>query len=159
RHQVHLADRMHLLRQSKWQVRLPRVRRTETTRGERRRLEQIDRCLCGLPVPCAARIGPTDSTDRPLRLLCLSGLLSVRKRGIVNRKFSTTVWPLLAAAATVCAVAPATAADKPPNIVFMFMDNLGYGELGVYGGGILRGAPTPRIDTLASQGMRLLNFN
>ena len=49
--------------------------------------------------------------------------------------------------------------DKKPNIVFMLADNLGYGELGVYGGGILRGAPTPRIDTLASEGMRLLNFN
>jgi arylsulfatase A-like enzyme len=48
---------------------------------------------------------------------------------------------------------------KRPNIVFMLTDNLGYGELGVYGGGILRGAPTPRIDTLASEGMRLLNFN
>ena len=41
----------------------------------------------------------------------------------------------------------------------MLADNLGYGELGVYGGGILRGAPTPRIDKLASEGMRLLNFN
>lgn len=50
------------------------------------------------------------------------------------------------------------AADKP-NILFMLVDNLGYGELGVYGGGILRGAPTPRIDTLAAQGLRLLNFN
>ena len=48
--------------------------------------------------------------------------------------------------------------DKP-NIVFMLADNLGYGELGVYGGGILRGAPTPRIDGLAGEGMRLLNFN
>jgi hypothetical protein len=38
------------------------------------------------------------------------------------------------------------AASKKPNIVFIFTDNLGYGELGVYGGGILRGAPTPRID-------------
>ena len=46
-----------------------------------------------------------------------------------------------------------------PNIVLMLMDNLGYGELGVYGGGILRGAPTPRIDKLASEGIRLLNFN
>ena len=46
-----------------------------------------------------------------------------------------------------------------PNIVVMLTDNLGYGELGVYGGGILRGAPTPRIDKLATEGMRLLNFN
>ena len=51
------------------------------------------------------------------------------------------------------------AADKKPNIVFILVDNLGYGELGVYGGGILRGAPTPRIDKLASEGTRLLNFN
>src|SRR5262249_10953264 len=32
-------------------------------------------------------------------------------------------------------------------------------RLGIYGGGILRGAPTPRIDKLASEGTRLLNFN
>jgi arylsulfatase len=60
---------------------------------------------------------------------------------------------------------PATqqvAAAKPatrPNIVFMLADNLGYGEPGCYGGGILRGAPTPRIDQLAREGLRLLNFN
>jgi arylsulfatase A-like enzyme len=48
---------------------------------------------------------------------------------------------------------------KTPNIVFILMDNLGYGEVGCYGGGILRGAPTPRIDKLASEGTRLLNFN
>jgi arylsulfatase len=48
---------------------------------------------------------------------------------------------------------------KKPNIVFVLMDNLGYGELGVYGGGITRGAPTPRIDKLASEGTRLTNFN
>src|SRR5262245_10747400 len=84
---------------------------------------------------------------------------------IVNRKFMTTVWSLLVAAALPCPVAPAKVADpakeeeKKPNIVFMLMDNLGYGELGVYGGGILRGSPTPRIDKLAGEGMRLLNFN
>ena len=50
-------------------------------------------------------------------------------------------------------------AQGKPNIVLILMDNLGYGELGVYGGGILRGAPTPRIDRLASEGMRLLNYN
>ena len=49
--------------------------------------------------------------------------------------------------------------SNKPNIVVMLMDNLGYGEVGVYGGGILRGAPTPIIDKLADEGMRLLNFN
>src|SRR6184192_1796763 len=48
---------------------------------------------------------------------------------------------------------------RRPNIVLMLTDNLGYGELGIYGGGILHGAPTPRIDKLASEGARLLNFN
>src|ERR1700693_5598803 len=63
------------------------------------------------------------------------------------------------AAVTVASVPVAAQQPKKPNIVFIFMDNLGYGELGCYGGGILRGAPTPRIDKLASEGMRLLNFN
>jgi arylsulfatase len=49
--------------------------------------------------------------------------------------------------------------NKPPNIVLILADNLGWGELGCYGGGVLRGAPTPRIDKLAGEGLRLLNFN
>ena len=52
----------------------------------------------------------------------------------------------------------AMAQDKP-NVVIVFLDNYGWGEPGSYGGGILRGAPTPSIDKLADQGMRLLNFN
>ena len=51
------------------------------------------------------------------------------------------------------------AAEQKPNIVFILTDNLGYGELGVYGGGSLRGAPTPRLDKLASEGLRLTNMN
>ena len=50
-------------------------------------------------------------------------------------------------------------ADKQPNIVVFFWDNFGWGELGCYGGGVLRGAPTPRIDKLAGEGLKLLNFN
>ena len=48
---------------------------------------------------------------------------------------------------------------RPKNIVLVLADNLGWGELGCYGGGTLRGAPTPRIDALAQQGMKFLNFN
>ena len=45
---------------------------------------------------------------------------------------------LMVAMALTGAAAPAAAQDKKPNIVFMLADNLGYGELGSYGGGILR---------------------
>ena len=62
---------------------------------------------------------------------------------------------LLAASALV----PSPAFAQKPNVVFVLMDNLGYGEVGAYGGGVVRGAPTPRIDRLAAEGMRLTNYN
>ncbi|KAF2129693.1 alkaline phosphatase-like protein [Dothidotthia symphoricarpi CBS 119687] len=46
-----------------------------------------------------------------------------------------------------------------PNIVLILADNLGWGELGCYGGGALRGAATPRIDDFATSGLLLHNFN
>ncbi len=52
----------------------------------------------------------------------------------------------------------ASAQQAKPNIVFILGDNIGYGDIGVYGGGILRGSPTPRIDQLASEGLRLTQF-
>jgi hypothetical protein len=58
-----------------------------------------------------------------------------------------------------CRISTNVLAQGQPNIVFILIDNLGYGEVGVYGGGVLRGAPTPRIDKLASEGTRLTNFN
>ena len=69
-----------------------------------------------------------------------------------------TIQNILAILALTFMAGSALAADKP-NIVLINMDNFGYGELGVYGGGILRGGATPRIDKLASEGMRLLNYN
>jgi arylsulfatase len=42
-----------------------------------------------------------------------------------------------------------------PNIVFMLGDNVGWGDLSCYGGLV----PTPRLDKLASEGMRFTNFN
>ncbi len=52
-----------------------------------------------------------------------------------------------------------SAAQDKPNIIIVFMDNFGWGEPGFNGGGIIRGAPTPRLDNLASEGLRLTNFN
>jgi arylsulfatase A-like enzyme len=50
------------------------------------------------------------------------------------------------------------AAGKKPNVVFILADNVGYGDIGSYGGGKLRGAPTPRLDQLAHQGLQLTQF-
>ena len=47
---------------------------------------------------------------------------------------------------------------KKPNIVFILADDVGYTELGSYGGGKLRGAPTANLDKMAEQGIRFLNF-
>ena len=54
--------------------------------------------------------------------------------------------------------ATAQPADIKPNVVFILADNVGYGDLGPYGGGELRGAPTPRIDQLAREGLRLTQY-
>ncbi len=47
---------------------------------------------------------------------------------------------------------------KKPNIVFILADDIGYTELGVYGGGKVRGAPTPELDQMADEGMKFLSF-
>lgn len=71
----------------------------------------------------------------------------------------TRIAALVVAFVAASLAASATAQEKKPNIVLIVMDNLGWGEIGAYGGGILRGAATPRIDSLAEDGMKLLNFN
>jgi arylsulfatase len=63
---------------------------------------------------------------------------------------------------TACALVPWSSpayAQERPNIVLVFMDNFGWGEPGFNGGGITRGAATPRMDRLAEEGLRLTNFN
>lgn len=47
--------------------------------------------------------------------------------------------------------------NQRPNIVLMFPDNLGWGEVGAYGS--VRDVPTPNIDRIGAEGMRLNNFN
>jgi arylsulfatase len=58
-----------------------------------------------------------------------------------------------------CLLAPVANAQDKPNIVLVFLDNFGWGEPGFNGGGIVRGAETPRMDQLAAEGLRLTNFN
>ena len=63
---------------------------------------------------------------------------------------------LLLIIAIVCWSYPAAlqAASAPPNIVVIYADDLGYGDIQCYNP--KRGKiPTPHVDKLASEGMRL----
>ncbi len=64
------------------------------------------------------------------------------------RKFLSTLLLL------VCAVA-ASGEECQPNVVLMFLDNVGYGDLGCYGN---RDIETPAIDEFATQGVRCTDF-
>lgn len=44
---------------------------------------------------------------------------------------------------------------KRPNILWLIVDDMGYGDPGCYGGGAAIGAATPNIDRLARGGLRL----
>lgn len=48
------------------------------------------------------------------------------------------------------------AAERPPNLLLLYLDNLGYGDLGCYGNREVR---TPRMDQLAAEGVRCTDFH
>src|SRR5829696_580919 len=51
--------------------------------------------------------------------------------------------------------APLLAADRPPNVVVVYADDLGYGDIGCFGNKVIR---TPNIDRLATEGVRFTDF-
>jgi arylsulfatase A len=60
------------------------------------------------------------------------------------------------AALAACASPPtASASTRKPNVIVILADDLGYGDLGVFGNGVIR---TPNIDRMASEGVRLTTF-
>lgn len=44
---------------------------------------------------------------------------------------------------------------RAPNVLIFLVDDMGWGDCGPYGGGMLIGAPTPNIDALAAGGLKL----
>ncbi|MEZ5305273.1 MAG: sulfatase-like hydrolase/transferase [Verrucomicrobiales bacterium] len=60
-----------------------------------------------------------------------------------------------AAAATAVALAPASRAADQPNIVVMFCDDLGYGDLSCFGHPTIK---TPNLDRLAAEGQKWTSF-
>src|SRR4051812_46974143 len=57
----------------------------------------------------------------------------------------------LLASLVACAVSHAAPVDRPPNIIFILADDMGYGDLACYGNNFIN---TPNLDRMAAEGMR-----
>ena len=65
------------------------------------------------------------------------------------------LWPLVFAAMAVgLVVSGPPAGAAPPNVLLILADDLGYSDLGCYGGEI----ETPNLDRLAAGGLRFTQF-
>src|SRR5207237_789496 len=70
-------------------------------------------------------------------------------REAMKHTILAAVVPLLAAAASPCAAQP------KPNVVLIFIDDLGYADIGPFGATKQK---TPNLDRMAAEGMKLTSF-
>src|ERR1043165_9758278 len=68
----------------------------------------------------------------------------------MRRIYLTTVFLVALAALT------AHTESRPPNVIIVFTDDQGYGDVGVFGA---QGYETPNLDRLAKEGTRFTNFH
>lgn len=75
----------------------------------------------------------------------------------VKRRIAALSGALFALAITLLPVSLALAAEKPgpPNIIIIYADDMGWGDLGCYGHPSIR---TPNLDRMAAEGMRFTDF-
>jgi arylsulfatase A len=63
---------------------------------------------------------------------------------------------ILALISVMVSSVPARAAERPPNVVIIFTDDQGYGDVGCFGA---KGFATPNLNKLAREGCRFTNFH
>jgi arylsulfatase A-like enzyme/Flp pilus assembly protein TadD len=106
-----------------------------------------------LPVPrkTAEQVGCLFAPIRfthPFRRFYPTG---ARENRTINRLMSITRRAAAAAFAGACVASAAPKSKRPPNIVYILADDLGWGELGCYGNIFNK---TPNLDRLAKEGIR-----
>jgi len=77
-----------------------------------------------------------------------------RKQGGLTRLLRSLGIVVMVAALAAPAIAPAADAPRRPNIVIILGDDMGFADMGSYGGEI----KTPNLDSLAQEGVRFTNF-
>ncbi len=76
----------------------------------------------------------------------------MNRRGFL-RAAGISVLALMPSTLLGCAAAARTGKKRKPNVIFLFADDLGYGDLGCYGQKEIK---TPNLDRMAAEGMRFM---
>lgn len=85
----------------------------------------------------------------------LARLRILRLARSLGLAMNALVWLLFGAGAPGGETPSARVLPPPPNVVVVMADDLGYGDLGCFGGQVIA---TPRLDALAAEGARLPSF-
>ena len=77
-------------------------------------------------------------------------------RDLINMKrLHAICLPLLLLSLSTNACSTVCVAAEKPNLIFVLVDDLGYGDLGCYGQKLIK---TPRLDQMAAEGIRFTDF-
>lgn len=81
--------------------------------------------------------------------------MPLRRTVVAGRRRRRCSHVFLGGLAGMIALHAAPAPPRPPNLILILADDLGYGDLGCYGSPV---NPTPHIDQLAREGVRFTDF-
>src|SRR5690349_16068942 len=78
-------------------------------------------------------------------------LFADRKSYTAMQRLLFPLWIVLTVLSAAC-----PAADRPPNFVLIYCDDLGYADIGPFGA---QGYSTPNLDRMAAEGMKFTDFH
>lgn len=101
-------------------------------------------------VPATQLVISNTNTSRPFS--ALRGALAASRRLVL---FFVASWASFCFAGDWLAAAERVSVDRPPNFVVVYADDLGYADLGCFGG---KQMVTPNLDQMAQEGTRFTSF-